>query len=482
MKDESLPLNPPSDRGQSRDEIAAEIADHLAAAEAELTKRGVAADEARATARQKFGDVEKIQKTCYWIQNGETIMLRWTLIALASVLCVLLGLSVLGNWHTQSQLADEMGKLSAELKALAAAKQTPSPVPQPPEITGVIYAGSKDKPVAGASVAVLRADCTVVRRVVCDKSGIYRSGPLEPGDYCITSPIIGDLPKNADWVAQSEPIFLHLGSGNIRQDLDLAYHSGGIKLVADRPLPELRQEGKYLIKSRIETYVKPFRRRQTLWTPAQNTPPAWPIYCNPVNPGVSESRGRGGIDSGKIRSAHSVLQLDEEKTAYVQENPGQTAIRFPLGKTDIGVCLVLTVLPIDEQGNVLLSQQRINGVAKLRAFNPMAQGAQSPIPWAKLDDNSLWFLLSDGQPWMQHIAGTKPYTRSGPEPPPQQSIEIREEQFTTLHVEIPKGLEAEIQKAVDETTEVQQFADLVNRGLLQRHLKIAGIRYEAMSQ
>src|ERR1051325_2946932 len=127
MKDESLPLTPPGDHGQNADEIAAEIADHLATAEAALTKSGSAPEEARAAARKKFGDVEKIQKTCYWIQNGETIMLRWTLIALGSVLCILLGLSVLGNWRTQSQLADEMGKLSTDLKALAAAKQTPPP-------------------------------------------------------------------------------------------------------------------------------------------------------------------------------------------------------------------------------------------------------------------------------------------------------------------------------------------------------------------
>ncbi|MBC7855324.1 MAG: carboxypeptidase regulatory-like domain-containing protein, partial [Pirellulaceae bacterium] len=181
MKDESFPLTQPSDCGQSRDEIAAEIADHLVAAEAEMTKRGATTDEAQAAARQKFGDVEKIKQTCYWIQNGETIMLRWTLVSLAAVLCILLGLSVLGNWRTQSHLADEMGKLSAELIALAAAKQPPPPAPQPPEITGMIYAGSKDKPVAGASVAILRGDGTVVRRTTCDEKGNYHSGPLEAG-------------------------------------------------------------------------------------------------------------------------------------------------------------------------------------------------------------------------------------------------------------------------------------------------------------
>src|SRR5678815_1743486 len=100
-------------------------------------------------------------------------MMRWTLIALAAVLCILLGLSVLGNWRTQSQLADEMGKLSAELKALAAAKQTPPPAPQPPEITGVIYAGSKDKPVANAAIAIIKTDGSVVRRIACDAKGEY---------------------------------------------------------------------------------------------------------------------------------------------------------------------------------------------------------------------------------------------------------------------------------------------------------------------
>src|SRR5258706_15277437 len=150
MKEHDASLPSPRPEGQSRDEIAAEIADHLAAAEEELQNRGLASDQAREAARKKFGDVEKIKQTCYWIQNGETIMLRWTLVSLAAVLCILLGLSVFANWRTQTQLAEQVGKLSEELKAMAAAKQSPPPALLPPEITGVIYAGSKDKPVANA--------------------------------------------------------------------------------------------------------------------------------------------------------------------------------------------------------------------------------------------------------------------------------------------------------------------------------------------
>jgi hypothetical protein len=483
MRDDSLPLPPPTGPAQTHDEIAAEIADHLATAEAALTKSGSAPEEARSAARKNFGDVEKIQKTCYWIQNGETIMLRWTLIVLASVLCVLLGLSVLGNWRTQSQLADEMGKLSAELKALAAAKETPPPAPQPPEITGTIYAGSKDKPLSGASVAVLKADSTVVRRVICDKAGVYRSGPLQPGDYCVTSPIIGAPQKISAWDVQSEPVYLHQGSGTVTQNLDPVYHCGGIKIVASRPLPEVLQEGKYLIKSRIETAVKPFRRRQTLWTPAQSSPPAWPIYCNPVNPGISEARGRGGSPSDRVQSAYSVFTLSKERIGIVQEYTEQNDARFPVGKTDIAVSLYLTVLPVDDKGDVLLSQQRVRDVPHLRGLIPADDVKRFyPFPWFKLEDKSVWHLISDGQPWLEHIAGAKPYSRSGPELPPQQSIEIREGQFTTLYVEIPEGVEREIQKAIEEATEVQKFADLVNGGLLQRRLKVAEIRYEPMAQ
>ena len=102
MNQRDLSLPGPHDERQSRDEIAAEIADHLASSAAELTKGGAAAEEAHTAARKKFGDVAQITKACYWIHNGETIMLRWTLVSLAAVLCILLGLSVLGNWRSQS--------------------------------------------------------------------------------------------------------------------------------------------------------------------------------------------------------------------------------------------------------------------------------------------------------------------------------------------------------------------------------------------
>ena len=472
MKDESLPI-PPSDRAQSRDEIAAEIVDHLAAAEAELTKRGVAAEEARFAARKKFGDVEKIQKTCYWIQNGETIMLRWTLVALASVLCVLLGLSVLGNWRTQSQLAEQVGKLSDELKAMAAAKQTPPPVPQPPEITGVIYEGSKEKPLAGRRVAILRADGTVVRRTSCDENGVFRSGPLEPGDYCVTTPLTGGPRILADWVAQSKPIFLHSASGSFPLDLDAAYHAGGVKLIANRPLPDVRKDGSYLIKSRLSAVVDTPRRWRHLWTPKQDAPEVWPLYCQPtetVNP-----------IQGDVKTTRASLVLDQEKSTKIME-ASETG-RFPIGKAEITIALVLTVLPIDESGNVVLSNRYFQMLPRVREGVPNYHAKPfNSVAWSKLDDDAAWSSISDSKPWFDHLAGGKSYSRSGPESPLHQEIEIREGEFTTLQVEIPESVEAEIQKAVDETTDVQKLADLVNKGLLQRPLKITATRYEPMEK
>ena len=63
------------------------------------------------------------------------------------------------------------------------------------------------------------------------------------------------MPNLEDFVTQSEPIFLHSGSGNLSVSLDTAYHSGAVKIVANRQLPELRKEGKYRILSRLSVAV-----------------------------------------------------------------------------------------------------------------------------------------------------------------------------------------------------------------------------------
>lgn len=493
MRDDSLPLPPPTGSSKGHDEIATEIADHLAAAEAELTKRGIAADDAKSAARKKFGDVEKIQKTCYWIQNGETIMLRWTLIALASVLCVLLGLSVLGNWRTQSQLADEMGKLSAELKALAAAKQTPPPVPQPPEITGVIYAGSKDKPLAGASVAILRADATIVRRTNCDKNGVYHSGPLEPGDFAVTTPIQAAPPCYADLIAQSQPIFLHHLSGNIALDLDAAYHAGGLKISVNRKLPEARKEGSYLILSRLSLFVVRSRQRTRPWIPKEQNPTGWPIYCDPVFPERTADafNAWGGNIDGISPSSNIFFLNPGEECEYLDQGLHEKAI-LPPGETEIQPTLLLSILPLDERGEVVMPIDRYRELqTRARTLPKLDTGSREnskskSIPSAAIEklDGYAWSLLYGGDLWVSKLRGFRAVDRMyhAPKSLPRQNANVKDGQFTRIVVEIPDGIEDEIQKVIESTPEPEKFEKASREGLLRRPLTFRVVGFEAMTK
>jgi hypothetical protein len=467
MKDESLPL-PPGHHGQTQDEIAAEIADHLAAAEADLTKHGIAADEARQAARKKFGDVEKIQKTCYWIQNGETIMLRWTLVALASVLCVLLGLSVLGNWRTQSQLAEQVGKLSEELKAMAAAKQIPPPVPQPPEITGVIYAGTKDKPMANAAIAVIKTDGTVVRRTGCDAQGRYRSGPLEAGDYCIATEtenpplVVNPISPNARWFTQTQPLFVHASSGTVPLDIDARFHQGELKISTSRTLPEIHRPKKYYLTSRLHVFVNTPRQRDEFWTTAAlDSPKTWPVYAL-----APQLAGRGG----HARAATALFNLKEgEEVPYVGRGDAEATI-FPAGTVPIAATLFVNIFPMDQEEKAL---------AQDPALSPrfLVDICDSKLA---IDSGWAWWDFPPGKQWLEKLDG-KPInaerlTRFRSKE--SQPVELKEDVFTRIRAEIPEGIEQEIERAMETTTNVDEFKKLIDNGLLTRRLKLTVVGFE----
>ncbi len=493
MKDESLPL-PPSDHGRSHDEIAAEIADHLTAAELELTKRGMFADEAHEAARKKFGDVEKIKQTCYWIQNGETIMLRWTLVSLAAVLCILLGLSVLGNWRTQSQLADEMGKLSSELKSLAAAKQAPPPVPQPPEIRGVIYAGSKDKPPAGANVAILRGDGTVVRRTTCDDKGNYHSGPLETGDYFVTSPLQNAPERYSKRVTQSEPVFLHGGSGMVTLDLDAGYQAGGLKFSVSRDLPNARKEGRYLISSRLNVFVARSRMREHPWTAKENSPNRWPIYCYPDFPLNREgSRSSRGIDLEGISPASSYFMLKPGEEREFRDQRRTDAAIFPPDDTGIEATLLISIVPLNERGDVVVPDWMYSQV---RAYAPelndnltasqRAATKSRTIPATLLDEEGsfVWQFLSTGQPWLSKLMDFAQVGKGyvAPSYLPRESAVIKDGQFTRIVFDIPEGIEEEVQKVIESAPDGETFEKLTRDRFLRRPIPFRVVGYEPMEK
>ena len=59
-----------------------------------------------------------------------------------------------------------------------------------------------------------------------------------------------------------------------------------------------------------------------------------------------------------------------------------------------------------------------------------------------------------------------------------QTIEIKENAFTRLRAEIPEGIEQEVEKAIDNTTDYKEFAALVGKCLLSRPVKLTVIGHE----
>src|SRR5688572_13446363 len=102
----SLPVPPSPDPAAS--EIAAELSDHLATAAEHLQQQGVPATTAHGQAQAQFGDLAAIGRRCYWIKQGDTLMFRFAIIGLLSILGIALGITALGTWRSQTRMAEQM--------------------------------------------------------------------------------------------------------------------------------------------------------------------------------------------------------------------------------------------------------------------------------------------------------------------------------------------------------------------------------------
>ena len=60
-----------------------------------------------------------------------------------------------------------------------------------------------------------------------------------------------------------------------------------------------------------------------------------------------------------------------------------------------------------------------------------------------------------------------------------QTVELKENTFTRLRAEIPEGIEQEIELAIEKTTDVKEFAALIESGLLTRLVKLTVVGHEA---
>ncbi len=230
-------------------ELSAEIADHLAAAAGELRANGHSVDDATRTALARFGDVARIRRQCWWIWQGEEIMIRAASVALLVVLALGVVVVAIGGWQVQRNLATRTEELSERLAALAATQQAMLAQQRPPEITGTCYYGDSAHPAANVEVQVYRFTDTpsdsappglVTRRIQTDVAGHFATGPLQPADYCILAPLKAPEGVASDALyykmLQSEPVFLTLGgAAEIQLDL-LAGVPVEVALVT--PLPD----------------------------------------------------------------------------------------------------------------------------------------------------------------------------------------------------------------------------------------------------
>jgi hypothetical protein len=221
------------------EQLAAEIADHLAAAADDLVRRGQAEDEATRAALARFGDVARIKRQCWWIHNGEDVMFRTAGIALLSLLTIGVAVVGFGGWQLQRNLASRTEELSGQLASLAATQEAMLAQQRPPEITGRAYLGDPSKPAKDVEIQVfrfseepqansgMRVSGVVTRRLRTDAQGHFDSGILQSGEYCLLAPLLnpeGRVNENELLFTrlQSHPLYLTSGVGKSAIDLNLA--------------------------------------------------------------------------------------------------------------------------------------------------------------------------------------------------------------------------------------------------------------------
>ena len=125
-------------------DVEAEIEAHLAEAAAALEAEGLAPDEARAKARERFGDLDRIRAECLRIRMGGMHAMNKLLAgALIAVTLALLATITGSYWlYTRARMAQDMAMV-ARMEAVEAADRIRADLtkPQPQEI--VVAIGDK---------------------------------------------------------------------------------------------------------------------------------------------------------------------------------------------------------------------------------------------------------------------------------------------------------------------------------------------------
>jgi len=483
----------------SADAIDAEIADHLASAVAQFQAQGAPPAAAERTAHDRFGDVTAIRRRCYWIHEGESLMFRTAVLVLLVGLSLGLTVAAVGTWRSQSRLTEQVTALTEQLKLLAENQRAavpPAPAePKPLEIVGRVYAGSPEQPVAGKELVIVSVkDGNIIRRVLSDAQGNYRSGPLADGDYSLVAALESNTPPFHPY-AQSQPIYVYPGVGATKFDFDVAYHAGRLRLTTSRPLPRREVAGKYTIDSRLMVMVEIPRMRGSLWTSNLTVPDRWPLFTRNLYVG---SGSLGWSRRSSSQSPYTIEFLELLSPSDLDADWSQTRFAdavglMPAGEVTVLAGLLVDVVPMGDRPTIAMPNPNRGGGPggpwsfdpadnrKLRQkwltvpnrMAPAVGGLLHPRALEKPtltteDDDFFWFTKGLGKRWLEHLQ-RKPDEEVLPAPflvwswwvdigAEAAPVPVTDGQTTRVRVEIPDDVEDKLQQFVESATDPAAFS------------------------
>jgi hypothetical protein len=478
--------------GDAAAEIEAEIADHLATAAERLESQGLDPTKARQQSQEKFGDVAAIGRRCYWIKQGDTLMFRGAIILLIVVLCLGLGITTVGSWTSQAQMAQQMNALTEQLKALAERPVPASPSEQhpPQEITGKVYVGTPQTPAANKELSIINArDASVVRRIMTDSEGQYRSGPLGVGDYCLVSTFEGPQPAYRVYpYLQSGPIWVYPGYPAPGHDLDIAYHGGRLSVELTRSLDSITSDtadDRYTIQARLLIQFVTEQKQYALWTSRHPLPPVWPLYVMRADP--AEQGTFTGTTYLEILKGDAIpTHLESSESSHFTNFQGL----LPPGRAKVVAAVIADVIPRGYKrpsiptveattfGDPGFKKGRIHQDSEWRNAESQLGGSWGPVsrqdnsPLTLENDDFFWMTKGLGKLWLERLMQGEQEPAEGPTPyvlnrmwltfnntaEYECEAPITSGCVTRLRVEIPRDLESKIKELVESTTDPTEFA------------------------
>ncbi len=444
------------------EQIAAELADHLAASAGDLERSGIPAAEAEQQAREKFGDVEATLRQCYWVQQGDSIMFRRVTIALVVLLCLGLIATTANSWLAQSRMTQQLAQLNEQLASLTKTQESLQDQQKPLSITGLIYDGDKSKPVANHEVGIARlSDLEVVRRVKTDQQGKFESGPIPDGDYFIFGSIDSPvrLSRGGPEFVQGPPIYLYAGVGVVNADLDVGYKpTGRISLECSPALQAIDVDNRYRIVPSLMVTAFSRRWRNAPWNPNRPQPEKWPLYISIIQ-SEGEIPNRGTADRFVRPMVHEILTVDELKDLKGTLFRDATCY-FPEGSLYVGGLLMTDVVPIAGAASAAGSEQpnAASGIVEVgNRHQEVRRRLEQPL-------TKKWFLsLTDSNatrnsPFMQF----KPMGHS--ERFGIEEFKIATDQELRIRVELPADWDRELRQILDTAKTIQELQTRLDEG------------------